>query len=143
MTDFSLVFSPLVSWPALALLGFLAAALLAFSLYKGQRRALWRALALALFLLALANPMLMEEEREKEKTVVAVVLDLSESQTLGNRTQQVEAARRELETALARFPDLEPRFVTVGTEAEGTELFAGLAQRSPIRRPSASAPRSS
>ncbi|HTO79440.1 MAG TPA: hypothetical protein VMJ31_06670 [Methylocystis sp.] len=128
MTDLSLVFSPLVPWPALALLGLLAAALLAFSLYKRQRRALWRALALALFFAALANPTLLEEEREKEKSVVAVVLDMSESQTLGARMKQVEAARRELETALARFPDLEPRFVTVGTEAEGTKLFAGLAQ---------------
>ncbi|MGA9602087.1 MAG: hypothetical protein WBS22_17905 [Methylocystis sp.] len=128
MTDLSLVFSPLVPWPALALLGFLAAALLVFSLYKGQRRAPWRALALALFLLALANPTLLEEERAKEKSVVVVVLDMSESQTLGARMKQVEAARRELETALARFPDLEPRFVTVGTEAEGTKLFAGLAQ---------------
>ncbi|MFY9655603.1 MAG: hypothetical protein WAK01_03305 [Methylocystis sp.] len=128
MTDLSIVFSPLVPWTALAVLGFLAAALLAFSLYKGQRRAPWRALALALFLLALANPKLLEEQREKEKSVVAVVLDMSESETLGGRMQQVETARRELETALARFPDLEPRFVTVGTEAEGTELFAGLAQ---------------
>jgi len=128
MTDLSLVFSPLVPWPALAALGFLAAALLAFSLYKGQRRAPWRALALALFLLALANPTLLEEEREKEKSVVAIVLDMSESQTPGGRMQQVESARRELETALARFPDLEPRFVTVGTDAEGTKLFAGLAQ---------------
>jgi hypothetical protein len=128
VTDLSLVFSPLVPWPALALLGFLAAALLVFSLYKGQRRAPWRALALALFLLALANPTLLEEERAKEKSVVVVVLDMSESQTLGARMKQVEAARRELETALARFPDLEPRFVTVGTEAEGTKLFAGLAQ---------------
>ncbi len=128
MTDLSLVFSPLVPWPALALLGFLAAALLVFSLYKGQRRAPWRALALALFLLALANPTLLEEERAKEKSVVVVVLDMSGSQTLGARMKQVEAARRELETALARFPDLEPRFVTVGTEAEGTKLFAGLAQ---------------
>jgi hypothetical protein len=128
VTDLSLVFSPLVPSSALALLGFLAAALLGFSLYKGQRRALWRALALALFLLALANPMLLEEERQKEKSVVAVVLDMSESQTLGARLKQVEAARRELETALARFPDLETRFVTVGTEAEGTKLFAALAQ---------------
>ena len=128
MTDLSLVFSPLVPWTALAALGFLGAALLAFSLYKGQRRAPLRALALGLFLLALANPTLLEEEREKEKSVVAVVLDMSESQTLGGRMQQVENARRELETALARFPDLEPRFVTVGTDAEGTTLFAGLAQ---------------
>ena len=111
MTDLSLVFSPLVPWPALALLGFLAAALLAFSLYKGQSRAPWRAMALALFFAALANPTLLEEEREKEKSVVAVVLDMSESQTLGARLKQVEAARRELETALARFPDLEPRAV--------------------------------
>jgi hypothetical protein len=128
VTDLSLVFSPLVPSSALALLGFLAAALLGFSLYKGQRRAPWRALALALFLLALANPMLLEEERQKEKSVVAVVLDMSESQTLGARLKQVEAARRELETALARFPDLETRFVTVGTEGEGTMLFAALAQ---------------
>jgi len=128
MTDLTLVFSPLIPWPALAALAFLALAIFAFAAYAGQKSAGWRLLALALFFAALANPSLLREERVAEKSVVAVVLDRSESQTLGRRAEQVEAARKGLEEALAKFPDVESRFVTVGTQSDGTLLFSALAQ---------------
>jgi len=60
-----------------------ALGVLGFALYAGQKSAGWRALALALLLAALADPSLVREQREAQKSVVAVVLDRSESQTLG------------------------------------------------------------
>ena len=41
---------------------------------------------------------------------------------------QVDAARRALEDAFAKTPDIEPRFVSVGTGADGTLLFSPLAE---------------
>ena len=58
-------------------------------------------------LLALTDPSLVREKREPQKTVVAVVLDRSESQNFGARIAQTEEARKALETALAKFGDVE------------------------------------
>ena len=126
MTELTLSFSPLIPWPALALLGLVALALLSYALYARQRGALLRALALALCLAAISGPALLREQREAQKSVVAVVLDRSESETLGSRLAQVEAARKGLEQAFARMPDIEPRFVSVETSADGTLLFSAL-----------------
>ncbi len=127
MSDLTLAFTPLLPWPALALLGVVALCLFLFALYAKQRGAWPRALALALFLAALADPALLREQREPQKSVVAVVLDRSESQTLGSRMAQVEAARKGLEEAFAKTPDIEPRFVFAGSEGEeGTQLFLAL-----------------
>ncbi|MGA8171226.1 MAG: hypothetical protein WB816_10435 [Methylocystis sp.] len=128
MSELSLSFTPLLPWPAFALLILAALGVLAFAVYAKQKGAGWRALALALLLAALADPALVREQREPQKSIVAVVLDRSESETLGGRMAQVDAARKGLEDAFARTPDIEPRFVTVGTGADGTLLFSALAE---------------
>jgi hypothetical protein len=128
MTDLSLVFVPLIPWAALAGLGALALAIFGYASYAGQKDAAWRLLAVGLFLLALAGPETRREERVAEKSVVALVLDKSESQTLGARMSQVEKARKGLEQALAKFPDVETRIVSVEDSSDGTMLFSGLAQ---------------
>ena len=128
MSELTLAFTPLLPWPAFAVLIVAALGVLVFALYAGQKGAGWRALALALLLAALADPSLVREQREAQKSVVAVVLDRSESQTLGARMTQVDAARKALEDAFAKTPDIEPRFVSVGTGADGTLLFSALAE---------------
>ncbi len=128
MSELTLAFTPLLPWPAFALLIVGALGVLGFALYAKQKGAGWRALALALLLAALADPSLVREQREAQKSIVAVVLDRSESQTLGARMTQVDAARKALEDAFAKTPDIEPRFVSVGTGADGTLLFSALAE---------------
>ena len=128
MSELTLAFTPLLPWPAFALLIVAALGVLGFALYAKQKGAGWRALALALLLAALADPSLVREQREAQKSIVAVVLDRSESQTLGARMTQVDAARKALEDAFAKTPDIEPRFVSVGTGADGTLLFSALAE---------------
>jgi hypothetical protein len=128
MTNLTLAFSPLLPWPALILLAVVALAVCAFALYAGQRGAGWRLLALALVLAALAGPSLLREKREAEKSVVAVVLDRSDSQTLGDRMAQVDAAQQALSDLLAKHEGVEPRFVSVGTSGDGTLLFSALEQ---------------
>ena len=127
MTDFTFAFSPLLPWPALAGLALLALALFAFALYAGQRGAFWRLAAMALVLAALTDPQLLRERREAQKSVVAVVLDRSESQNIGDRARQVDAAELALKDAFKTRADIEPRFVSVGTAEDGTLLFSALA----------------
>jgi hypothetical protein len=131
VNDLSLAFAPLLPWPALVALGLAALVMLFLSLRAGQRGGGVRALTLALLLLALTNPALVREQRDPQKSVVAVVLDKSESQTIGPRLAQTEAARAALDAALTKFGDVEMRVVTVTNSAggnEGTQLFTALGE---------------
>lgn len=128
MSDLSLAFSPLLPWPALVLMALVALALCAVALYVGQKGAGWRLLALSLILAALAGPSLVREKREAQKSVVAVVLDRSDSQSLGDRMAQVDAAQKALAALFAKHEDVEPRFVSAGTSGDGTLLFSALEQ---------------
>lgn len=131
MSDVTLAFTPLLPWPALAALAIAGVVVLLLSLRGGGRGVLWRGLALALTLLALADPSIVREQREPLKTIVPVVLDRSESQTIGERMAQTDAAREALEAALAKLGDVEPRFIDSarqGGETDGTKLFQALEQ---------------
>jgi hypothetical protein len=131
MTDLTLTFAPLLPWPLLAALALLAVVVLILGAALGQRATILRALGLALALAALTDPSLVREKRDPQKTVVAVVIDRSESQNFGARPAQTEDARKALETALAKFGDVETRFVTVTNDAsgnDGTKLFGALEQ---------------
>jgi hypothetical protein len=131
MTGYGVAFEPLVPLWALLALALAGAALVALILWRGRRGAALRAGALALLLAALANPQLRREDREPIPSVVAVVLDESASQSLGERRAETERVRAELEQRLARFPNMEVRWIragdTVTDESDGTELFRALA----------------
>ena len=84
----SLSFTPLIPWPAIAVLGVIVAVLAVFAVLARGRTAWLRALVLALVLAALTNPALVREDREPVKDVAAIVVDRSGSQALGDRAQQ-------------------------------------------------------
>jgi hypothetical protein len=131
MTDLTFTFAPLLPWPLLGVLALLAVVVLILGAALGQRATILRALGLALALAALTDPSLVREKRDPQKTVVAVVIDRSESQNFGARPAQTEEARKALETALAKFGDVETRFATVTNDAsgnDGTKLFGALEQ---------------
>jgi hypothetical protein len=126
---YTLSFSPLVPALWLWLLGAAAVALTVLAAVSRGPVAVVRALALALVLLALANPSLVQEEREPVKDIVAVVIDRSQSQTLGDRAAMTDRVRAELQRRFAGLPDVEPRFIEGGDGEgdDGTRLFAALA----------------
>ncbi|KAF2991557.1 hypothetical protein OGR47_09405 [Methylocystis sp. MJC1] len=131
MTDLNLTFAPLLPWSLLTAFALLGAAALVLGALAGQRGTALRALALALVLAALTDPSLVTEKRDPQKTVVAVVIDKSESQNFGARAAQTEEARKALDAALAKFGDVETRFVTAANDAsgnDGTKLFGALEQ---------------
>ncbi|MBD8556499.1 hypothetical protein IFT84_18480 [Rhizobium sp. CFBP 8762] len=122
--------SPLLGPFALALLGSLAVLIAGFSLWRGMRGAVLRALALALLMLALLNPVVSSEEREPLSTVVAVVVDRSQSQQNGERTATTDAALATLKSRLAAYPDIDVREVSVTNdeteERPSTRMFSAF-----------------
>ena len=124
-------FAPLVAWPLIAGLAVAAAVLLIFSAWRRGRGTVLRAFAMAVLVLALANPRSVKENREPQPDVAVVVVDASQSQTIGQRKAQSEAALAALQSRLSRFPDLEVRVsrtVDEGDGEGGTRLFQALDQ---------------
>ncbi|PWS37949.1 hypothetical protein DFH01_01135 [Falsiroseomonas bella] len=100
---------------------------------EGKRRlvpargALLRLAAFAALVLALANPRLVEETRETRPDIALLVVDRSDSATLGPRAAQIEAARAALDARAKRLPELELRTVEVPEGGnQGTRLWTAM-----------------
>ena len=127
----ALSFSPFFSWTVLALIA-APAVLIALLLIAGRLRgALLRVAAIAALLLALANPVLLREEREPLQSVVSLVVDRSQSQSIGTRTRETDEAVAQLRARLAEYPEFDVRVVEANRTAESnqdatTALFSAL-----------------
>ena len=129
--NWSIASEPLLSWPWLAALMVPLALLALAGLWFRQRGAWLRLAALAALALALVNPVLLDENREPLKSVVALVVDRSQSQDIGERTAQADAAVQGIKERLARFPQFELREVEAGRgeaadDRTETRLFGAL-----------------
>jgi hypothetical protein len=127
----SLSFTPLLPWPAIAVLGVIVAVLAVFAVLARGRTALLRVLVLALVLAALTNPALVHEDREPVKDIAAIVVDRSGSQQLGDRPQMTDAVRTELQRRFGALANIETRFIDVPDAKDGddgTKLFTALGQ---------------
>jgi hypothetical protein len=130
--NWSVGFTPLVPWPALAGLAVVVALVLLPGILRRLRGGWLRLAAGLALLLALANPVLLNEDREPLSTVVALVVDKSASQSLDGRDKATAAAETELKNRLAQFRNVEVRTVEAGgaqngQPVDGTNLFAPLA----------------
>ena len=129
MSVWSIAFSPLLPLPILYGLAVLALAASALLFWRGVRGAWLRALTFGLLILGLFDPNLVQENRRPLKDIVAVVLDRSESQSIGERPRQTDEARAALKTRLAALGDVDIRMVETSREesdTDGTQLFAAL-----------------
>ncbi|MAY63652.1 MAG: hypothetical protein CML29_15730 [Rhizobiales bacterium] len=126
----NLSFAPFIPLPLLIGLAIVAALLAGWALFVRQRGSVIRAIALAALVLALANPVASFEERAPVKSVVPVVVDRSQSQDLGERTDQTDRALTELKARLDRFPDFETRIIESrgdpDSDSPSTDLFEAL-----------------
>jgi hypothetical protein len=127
-------FAPMLPWPALAVLGLAALAVVAFALMRRARGTPAWALAAATLWLTLANPSLLIEQREMQPDALVVVVDESPSQEIGDRTRQRAEALAHIEDAVAGLTDVELRVVHSAGDtfraapgAAGTRLFETLA----------------
>ena len=129
MSVWSIALSPFLPWSAIYALAAAALAVSAALVWRGTRGAWLRASSMALLLLALCDPNLVQENRRPLKDIVAVVVDRSESQDIGERPQQTNKARNELEARFKALGNVDLRVVETSrdeSETEGTKLFAAL-----------------
>jgi len=129
--NLALSFEPLIPWLWLTVLLVPVAALVVYGLLVRQRGAWLRLAAAAALALALANPVVLNEEREPLKSVVALVVDRSQSQDIGDRTETTDRAVAELQARLARFEQFDVRTVEAGRadaqdDRTSTRLFGAL-----------------
>jgi hypothetical protein len=129
--NWSLTFEPLMPWLWLAVILVPVALLVLAGLALRQRGALFRLAALAALILALLNPVFLDEEREPLKSVVALVVDRSQSQDIGARTDETNRAVAAMQQRLARFGQFEVRTVEAGRadaadDRTSTRLFGAL-----------------
>jgi hypothetical protein len=122
----SIAFDPLLPWTALAVLGGVGLVLVLLGLRAGARGTIWRLGSMAVILAALANPALIEEQRKPIADVALVVVDDSDSMAIGERRQQVQAARESLKRKLGQQEGLEireivlpPAHIQLGSERPG------------------------
>jgi hypothetical protein len=129
--NWSISFEPLLSWTWLAIVLAPIALIVLAGLVLRQRGSVFRLLALAALAAALVNPVLLDEDREPLKSVVALVVDRSQSQDIGNRNAETDAALAGLQERLARFKQFDVRVVETGKanaadERTETRLFGAL-----------------
>ena len=109
----SIAFDPLLGWPVLGVLGGIGLVLVLLGLRAGARGTIWRLGSVLVVLAALANPALIEEQRKPIADVALVVTDDSDSMAIGERRQQVQAARETLKKKLSQQEGLEVREATL------------------------------
>jgi hypothetical protein len=129
LSAWSIALAPFLPLPAIYALAAAALVVSAGLIWRGVRGAWLRALSIALVLLALCDPNLVQENRRPLKDIVALVVDRSESQDVGERPQQTDKARDELESRLKALGDVDLRVVETSrdeSETDGTKLFAAL-----------------
>ncbi|MFA3916821.1 hypothetical protein [Ruegeria hyattellae] len=126
----TIVFDPLIPWPALAVLAFLAAAGVILALWRGLSGWALRGLAALVLLGALAGPAYQIEDRSPLSDIVILLEDHSASQTLADRAQQNEDAAEALATTIEARDNTELRRVRVGDgEGDaGTQLMSALSE---------------
>jgi hypothetical protein len=126
----SIALAPLLPWTLIGILGAAGALVVLLAGFRRARGAFMRFCALAVLILALLNPSFVVEEREPLKDVAVIVVDETQSQTIGKRDERTKAALQHARKALARFPNIETRIVRVrgGSigEGEGSRLFSAL-----------------
>lgn len=130
MTGLSVIFAPLLPWPAIGAAAGVALVLLALALWRGLRGWALRAGAALVLLAALAQPAVQRETREPLSDIVFLLEDRSASQDLPGRPDQTDAAMADMTRAITALPNTEIRRLRVadGAENAGSLIATTLAQ---------------
>jgi len=126
----TLVFAPLLPWPAIWGLAAFAVVLLAVAVWRGLIGWSLRALAAVVLVLALSNPALQEENRAPQADIVLLVVDRSASQQLGDRPAQIDAAVASVTAEVAALETTELRVIefTDAADNAGSLAMTALAE---------------
>jgi len=130
--DLAYSWSPLAPLWVIWTLAALGLVLVVISLFARSRGSLLRLAMLALLVGALLNPSARREDRERLTDIAVVVVDESQSQKIGERSQRAQDALAALEKEIEQLGNTELRTVRVQSGLNsanlGTQLFLGLEQ---------------
>ena len=126
----SIIFDPLIPWPALVAIAILAFVTILLATVRGLSGWGLRALAGAMIVGALAGPVYQEEDRTPLSDIVILLEDDSASQSLSDRPEQMAEAVDTLVTRIQSRSNTELRRVRIpdGEGDAGTELMTALAE---------------
>ncbi|MEM9549744.1 MAG: hypothetical protein AAGA05_01130 [Pseudomonadota bacterium] len=126
----SVIFDPLIPWPALAVLAALATLGVALAIWRGLKGWPFRALGAMVVLAALAGPVYQIEDRTPLSDIVLMLEDESASQSLSDRPDQTTSAADTLAQRIEARPNTELRRITVpdGEGDAGTELMSAITE---------------
>jgi len=103
----SIVFEPIIPALWLGLIALGMSAIVAASVLRGQKSALYRLGFIAVLLIALANPQRIETQNSDQRGIAVMVLDDSDSQSVTGRLVDVQAAQQRLENTLKGLPGVD------------------------------------
>ena len=132
----ALGFDPVLPLPLIALAGLVGLAFIALMYWRGARSgAPWRLVALLLLIAGLMQPIWRAEDREPLNDVVTLVVDDSESQTLGDRQRRTAEALAALQDELDALDGLDVDLVRLGavTARDPTQTTGGTHLIGPLR----------
>lgn len=127
--SWNIVPDPLLPWWLIVLGGAITIIISAFSIYVQAKGAGWRVAAFAFLILAVINPAIRREHRTTVPDIATIIIDRSQSQTIGARARETDMAVTRLRQQLGALPNLETRFIEVPGSpdgAQGTRLFGPL-----------------
>jgi hypothetical protein len=133
-TNFAdIAFNPLLPAPLLYLLLALIVLMAGLSFWRRAPATSWRVMTLLAAFLVLLNPSLVSEQREPLKDVTLVIVDQSDSQTLGERRKRSADAVAAIEAKMGKRPDMDLRIIESRAKAplgqdDGTHLISALNQ---------------
>ncbi len=130
MSAGSVIFSPLIPWPALLGAIVFMGLLVGLATWRGLGGWWLRALAALTVILALANPSFQREDRELLDDIVVAVVDQTSSQALSDRPSQTQSALEILRAQIAARPNTELREFALGDAPGdgGTQLMRRLSE---------------
>ncbi|MEM1004252.1 MAG: hypothetical protein AAGK26_02650 [Pseudomonadota bacterium] len=124
----TVIFDPLIPWPALAAVAAIACLGIALAAWRGLSGWALRALAALIVIAALSGPVYQMEDRARLTDIVLMIEDQSASQTLSDRADQTARAAAELAADIESRDNTELRRISVGDADgdEGTQVMAAL-----------------
>ena len=124
----TILFDPLLPWPAIWALTAITAVALFIAIWTRMRGWLLRAGASLALLALLAGPVVQNENTAPLSDIVIVATDETASQSLPGRPEQMKATTKELARVLEARPNTETRWITVPDAADdsGTALMQAV-----------------
>lgn len=132
----NLVFNPALPVWTLVVVATVAMALAIAGLWRNWKSGVFRCIALLSLLMLLANPMLRQAEKTGLNDIALILVDQSQSQTLGDRGTATEKAAARLEQDLDDLDNVETRRINFSGEEETqilSELNSALADTPRVR----------